>query len=431
VRFRVLLIAEACNPTWTSVPLVGYNFARALAARPDLEITLLTHIRNKPAIEVDPIAKMAKIFFIDNEWVAKPLYWMSRLLRRGQSLSWTIDTAMAWPSYMVFERQVRKQFREQLAGGGFDLIHRITPLTPTMGSPLAKSTKTPMLIGPLNGGLPWPKEYPELRKQEREWLVPLRGLYRKLPYYKSTYRNLAGVISGSRHTATEIPTYFQGERYYLPENGIDPNRFPISENWPEPTGRFRFITVGRLVPYKGADMTVEAISQSPLLRERCVFDIIGDGPQKPELEQFISKCGLQETVRTPGWVEQTKLAQELRTAQAFVFPSLREFGGGVVLEAMASGLPSIIVDYGGPAELVNAHSGILLPLLPRVELVTRLRQAMEELVTDPVRCRKLGQNAARQVRDNFLWDVKAARLVEIYQQLLTKVRGEPIFATSY
>src|SRR5437588_6613615 len=99
---RVLVIAEACNPTWTSVPLVGYHFARALADRPDLDVTLVSHVRNRPALETDSIAAKARLHFIDNEWLARPLYKLSKFLRGGQSLSWTIDTAMAWPSYMVF-----------------------------------------------------------------------------------------------------------------------------------------------------------------------------------------------------------------------------------------------------------------------------------------------------------------------------------------
>src|SRR5262245_15516463 len=187
-RLRVLLIAEACNPTWTSVPLVGYNLARALAARPDLEVTLVSQVRNRSALEADPIAATARLYFVDNEWLARPLYQLARLLRGGTALSWTVDTAMAWPSYMVFEKELFRCLRRPLSKGRFDLIHRVTPLTPTMGSPLASLVDVPMIVGPLNGGLPWPKEYPELRRQEREWLVPLRGLYHHLPYYRSTYR---------------------------------------------------------------------------------------------------------------------------------------------------------------------------------------------------------------------------------------------------
>ena len=102
MRTRVLLIAEACNPTWTSVPLVGYQLAKALAARPDLEVTLATHVRNRPALAEDTLSDLARVCYVDNEWLAKPLHRLSRLVRGGQGLSWTIDTAMAWPAYMAF-----------------------------------------------------------------------------------------------------------------------------------------------------------------------------------------------------------------------------------------------------------------------------------------------------------------------------------------
>jgi len=418
-RLRILLIAEACNPTWTSVPLVGYNFARALASRADLDITLVSQVRNRTALLADPIAAQVRLEFIDNEWLAAPLYSLSSVIRGGQALSWTIDTAMAWPSYMVFEEAVFRRFGAALQEGRFDLVHRVTPLTPTQGSPLAKFSRTPMLVGPLNGGLPWPKEFPELRRQEREWLVPLRKAYTWLPYYRSTYDHLAGAIAGSRHTATEIPEFFRGQRFYLPENGVDPERFPIGTAWPEPNGRFRFVTVGRQVPYKGFDLIVEAMARSPAL-QKCQLTIYGDGPQKPALESLVQQHGLQDCVQLAGWVNQKQLGQELARSQAFVFPSLREFGGGVVLEALASGLPSIIVDYGGPAELVTPECGILLPMEPREALIGKLRAAMEALSVDPVRCRKLGAHACQRVRDEFVWSSKAARIVEFYRQVLAK-----------
>jgi glycosyltransferase involved in cell wall biosynthesis len=415
------VIAEACNPTWTSVPLVGYQFARALAARPDLDVTVATHVRNRPGLDGDALSSLARVCYVDNEWLAKPLHKLSKLVRGGQSLSWTIDTAMAWPAYMAFERQLYRQLERQLTGGAFDLIHRVTPLTPTMGSPLAAMTDVPMVVGPLNGGLPWPTEYPELRHQEREWLVPLRGLYKRLPFYGSTYRRLAGVIAGSKHTATEVPGTFTGKRFYLPENGVDPTRFPIADAWPEPgpDGRFTFITVGRLVPYKGADLIVEAMACSRALRN-CNLVIVGDGPNRTALTDLVQKHGLQDNIRIAGWVDQPKLASELGSAQSFVFPSLREFGGGVVLEALAKGLPSVVVDYGGPAELVTPDCGVLLPMRPRGEMVESLRKAMEDLASDPARCRAMGAAACKKVRDEFTWDVKAGRIAEMYRETLRR-----------
>ena len=105
-----------------------------------------------------------------------------------------------------------------------------------------------------------------------------------------------------------------------------------------------------------------------------------------------------------------------------MFPSLREFGGGAVLEALAKALPSIVVDYGGPAELVTPDCGELLPMRPRAEpsRIASLRQSMEGLAADPARCRAMGAAACRRVREHFTWDVKAERIVEMYRQTLAR-----------
>lgn len=416
-RLRILLIAEACNPTWPSVPLVGYNFARALASRDDLDITLATHIKNVSALRDDPLARQVRLHVIDNEWLARPMYRLATLLRGGDKLAWTLNTALAWPSYIAFEHQVERDFRRELRAGQFDLIHRLTPLSPTLPSPLAGRTHVPMLIGPLNGGLPWPKDYPDLARQEREWLAPLRPAYRALPYYRSTYRYLAGVISGSRHSASELPRSFRGRRFYLPENGIDPDRFAIAAAWTPPRQRFRFITVGRLVPYKGLPLMLEAFAGSTALRT-CELEVVGDGPLRTWAEQFVREHQLGDRVHWAGWVKQDELSSLMRRGQAFVFPSLREFGGGVVLEAMASALPPIIVDYGGPGELVTAECGLPLRMQPRDQLVADLRTAMERLAADHNECRRLAAAAVRRVRDEFTWDTKAGRIVEFYRATL-------------
>lgn len=416
-EMNVLLIAEACNPTWTSVPLVGYNFARALAEREEVNLTIATHVRNREGLETDPIHELAEVNFIDNEYIAGPLYRLSKLVRGGATKGWTTNTAFAWASYVAFEKQVHRRFEAEFDNGAFDLIHRVTPVSPTVGSPLASLTDVPMLLGPLNGGLPWPQEYPELRKKEKEWLVPLRKLYKKLPYYHSTYRHARAIIAGSRHTASETPEYFSGKRFFLPENGVDPDRFTIATEWPQPAGPFQFVTVGRLVPYKGMWLVLEAMRDSQALK-KCKLSIIGDGPERENLESMVREFGLTEQVQFLGWLDQSEMSNVMRHSQAFVFPSLREFGGGVVLEAMASGLPSIIADYGGPSELLDDQSGILVPMAPKDEFVPNLRDAMEELAGDHETCRLYGENACRRVREEFTWAAKAEQISDFYYDIL-------------
>ena len=328
--------------------------------------------------------------------------------------------ALSWPAYMVFERMVYRRFRNSLRTHSFDLIHRISPISPTIGSPLARLTDVPMLIGPLNGGLPWPSDYPELLQQEREWLVPLRGLYRWLPYHRSTYRYARGIITGSRHTATEIPAWCRARRYYVPENAIDPERIPIGASWkvPEPGKRFRFVTIGRLVPYKGTDLILRAMALTDELRREGELIVIGDGPWRTTLERHTSELGLSSCVSFTGWIEHTKLADQLRGSQAFVFPSLREFGGAVVLEAMACGLPPIVVNYGGPGELVTDECGIRLRMALREELIGQLSDAMATLLRNPDQCQRMSVAAIDRVRRGFTWTRKASQINAIYRDIL-------------
>ena len=73
-------------------------------------------------------------------------------------------------------------------------------------------------------------------------------------------------------------------------------------------------------------------------------------------------------------------------ANLLTFPSIREFGGGVVLEAMALGVVPMVCDYAGPAELVTKDTGFALPMGTRAEIVQRFRDRLTASVTTPHLC---------------------------------------------
>lgn len=202
----------------------------------------------------------------------------------------------------------------------------------------------------------------------------------------------------------------------LSENGIDSDVFPIADHWSPPVEHpFRFVTAGRLVPSKGFDMIIEAfagiVDQGP-----CELHVIGDGAERQALEQLAARLGVADSVVFHGWVEQRRMSEVLRSSQAFVFASIKEFGGGVVLEAMASALPCIVLDYGGPADLVD-DAGLLVPMQPRPGLVRELERTMGRLRGDLELCRELGDHAAAHIRQHYTWAAKADQIVEFYEQV--------------
>lgn len=416
-RRRVLVIAEAANPEWVSVPLVGWSIATALRAHHDVHI--VTQIRNREAFLRAGLVEGTDFTAIDSEAVARPIWKLAEVLRMGKGKGWTMVTALSSAlAYPYFEHKLWQIFGDRIRAGAFDIVHRVTPLTPTANSRIAAQCRkagVPFVMGPLNGGVPWPKGFDAERRREREWLSYVRGLYKLSPARAQMLRATAAVIAGSRHTGSEFAAI--ADRVSLiPENGIDTARF--SALVPQPgTLPLRGAFIGRLVPYKGPDMLIDAAE--PFLRDgRMTLDILGDGPLMESLREMIAAKGLQTAVTLHGWVDHKDLQARLSGAQLLTFPSVREFGGGVVLEAMALGMVPVIVDYAGPAELVTPETGVKVAIGTRSEVIAGMRQALAGLVAAPEKIPGMAAASAQRVADHFTWDRKARQIGAIYEWVL-------------
>lgn len=420
LRPRVLLLAEAANPDWVSVPLVGWSLARALARVADVH--LVTQVRNRDAILRAGLVEGVDFTAIDSEALARPLWKLGTFLTGGRG-GWTIQQAVATISYPYFEHLVWQRFGKEICAGRYDVVHRVTPLSPVQQSPIAAKCRragVPFVLGPINGGVPWPKGFQAEMAREREWLSQVRGLYRALPGRQGTLRADA-ILAGSRQTLREIPAEHQDRVIYLPENAVDPARFNTlaCHNGPGP---MRACFIGRLVPLKGVDMLISAAA--PLLRSgRLALDIIGDGDQMPALRAQAAEFGA--AVVFHGWQDHAQVQHIAARCQLLAFPSIRDFGGGVVLEAMALGLAPIVVDYAGPAELVTDETGWKVPITGRAGVIAGLAARLAHCVDHPDEVAQKGQAALARVQALFTWDRKAAQILDIYRWVMTPDRPKP------
>lgn len=416
---RVLILADDCNPEWPSLPVVGYKAARSIADH--AEVTVATHVRNRPNIEKVGFGK-ARVEYVDNEYVARGLYKLNLWLRGGNEVGWTTNIAMNYPSYLAFEWEVWRRFGADIKAGKFDVVHRITPMSPTLPSPLARETRVPFILGPLNGGLPWPEGYGQEREREREWLVKLREAYRYLPFYRSSYEKSAAILAAFDHTLRDLPKSALPRAIHFPEVGIDPELFRAP---PARQGdRLTFLFAGRLVPYKLPGLPIECFAQSEALRAHRLL-IVGDGPEREAMELAIAEHKLHDSVQMLGKKPQSEVAELMRQADVFVFPSIRELGAGVVIEAMASGLCCVAADYGGPAGLLANGRGVKVPLGHKSRLADDFTRELEKIAANPALAREYGERGRQHALANYTWDVKAQRTVEIYRWAVDGRRGPP------
>jgi len=419
---RILLLSESCNPEWPSLPVVAYNTARALANH--AEVVLVTQVRNRPVLEKTG-AGNASIVYLDTEYVAAPLHKFSGFVRRDEQYAQTAAVAMAWPGQVAFEWEAWKRFKGELRQGAFDVVQRLTPMSPTLPSPMARWSPVPFVLGPLNGALAWPPGFTQELRREREYLRYVRGAYKLMPFYRSTYAHSRCILAAFPHTIADLPPAARERIIDFPEVGVDPERFSWPGERPE-RDRLTFLYAGRLVPYKCPDVALQAFAASPELRRHRLI-VVGDGPERQRLEAYVAAEKLEGTVEILGKRHQSEVGRLMREADVFVFPSVRELGAGVVVEAMACGCVPVVVSYGGPAALVTDDAGVRLPLGSKTELAQSFRTALERLAADRPRIRRMSRAAHERALGSYSWDVKASKLLEVYDWVLGRRADRPSF----
>ena len=427
---RVLILAEQANPEWVSVPLVGWHHAAALA--PLVDAHLVTHAINRPAIERSFWPK-DKVTYISLGMFDALMSWIIKHIFKGQFGTVAL-TATRIPFYWLFERLAWRELRDRIKRGDFDVVHRLTPVSPVMSSPIVRHCYrygVPFVLGPVNGGLPWPRGYANALRKEREFLSRFRSLYMLLPFAGSTYNKASAVVAASRNTMDQIKdTLPRGKEqvlYYLPENGIPAARVKTSQRQTPPIP-LKAVFVGRLVPYKCADVVLKAAA--PLIRAgKLTLVIIGDGPERGFLEAIIRDEKIGHGVSLAGWLPHGETMKCLESMDLLTFPSIREFGGGVVVEGMAVGVVPIVMNYGGPGEIVTDDTGFRLPLSSADQTVLDLRAVLERLVAEPSNVAKLSFAAQARIADHFTWESKARGSLAIYESLL-KARSTKASALS-
>ncbi len=199
-------------------------------------------------------------------------------------------------------------------------------------------------------------------------------------------------------------------------NGVDDEFLRVGEHRPSVSlgGTVRFLTIGSLIPRKGTDQIITAVSLCRN-RDKVVLDIVGCGPERERLEKQVKDAGLTGRIFFRPSVDPTAVATLLDGADVFVLASHSEGRPNVVLEAMASGLPVIATNIDGVNELVShGKTGLLF----RDGAVHELAGHIDAVAAGPDHRARLGSQAHRAITEQGLrWDNTAARYFELYQAL--------------
>jgi glycosyltransferase involved in cell wall biosynthesis len=209
-------------------------------------------------------------------------------------------------------------------------------------------------------------------------------------------------------------------------NGIDLSRFPRDVLLHVPgraearPSKIRFLSVGRLVPFKGFDILIDACAE---LQKRGInFDceIIGDGALREELQERASRQNLRERIHFAGEQSQNYVRAALRDGDVFVLASAPDDRGAsdifptVIAEAMATGKPVVSTTVAGIPELVaNGETGLLVP--PRG--ARALADAMEQFARNENLRGDFGRAGRLRIEQKFTIEKTIEPLLERFEQI--------------
>ena len=409
---QILIVAQNASTLFGGEAILPIHYFRILRSR-GIEVRLVAHARNRDNLQEHVGDWMDSIHFVPDTAYHKAI------LRAGRPFPHGIRQAIFGTAMnSVNEVYQRRIIRQLVDAGQVDLIHQPIPVSPKAPSSI-HGFGVPVVIGPMNGNMTYPPGYEDYQTGlERNFVSVGRsaaGLANQITPGKRKAATL--VVANDRTRAALPPSDARIEE--LPENGV------ILSTWDPPQSRpsdggFRLAFMGRLVDWKAVDITLQALQMAQEDLPGLHLDILGDGPERGALESLAKSLGLAEHVTFHGFQPQEVCASVLAKADALILNSLFECGGAVVLEAMSMGLPVIASDWGGPADYVNEDCGILVHPSPRSSFPLRLANAVRELHADPDRARQMGRKGARRVRENFDWERKVDRMIDIYEDALAR-----------
>ena len=402
---RILISAYGCGPGRGSEPGVGWNWSRQVARFH--EVWVLTPESERHLIETHHASDAPpRLRFIHCD--------LPRWLRPSNQGT-TVRYYLHYHLWQILAFFFVKRLHRHLA---IDFVHHLTLGAHWRPSFLAL-LPIPFIWGPVGGGESTPKSLLPALSRKGQFCEAMRAIVRPLaesdPFVKITARRAQIILAKTEDTAARVRKLGGSHVEVLSEAGLPESELHrLALIPPKNAGSFRFLSLGRLLHWKGFEIGIRAFAQICLEIPESEFWIVGDGPERPRLTRVVSECNLVSKVRFLGALPRAQALDVLGECDVLVHPSLHDSGGWVCLEAMAAGRPVICLDTGGPGVQVTNETGIKIPPRAPEQTIEDMARAMLALATNREYALRLGIAARSRVCKNFSWEQRGPLLARIY-----------------
>jgi glycosyltransferase involved in cell wall biosynthesis len=426
---KVLMSAFSCGPGRGSEPGVGWNMALE-TARLGHEVVVLTQTEYQESIVRELAAgKVPGNLRFD---IFTP-GWLERLRDAGlkcglPSLIWPL-VSLLWQFCALFH--ARRHYKQ----AGFDLVHHVTFAAirqPTLLTRLG----LPTVIGPLGGG----DRVPFALRKSFPWGAWTKELVRDIynvalradPITRSAFRDATLILLRTEASLVAVPPRCRNKVHINVGTGIA--QMAETKVLPRTFGEpFRLLYAGNLLYLKGIHLGLRALAHARAHGANVTLTIAGGGPARRDLEKLARQLDIAAHVIWCGELPRQKLLGIYSDHDAFLFPSLRDAGPTVVMEAWAHGLPVICLALGGLARMVDESCGRIVAVAKRSEgeCVAGLAAEIVALAENEGLRLSLAQGAIARYRECLWPKTVAALYAEIESRLQRGAGGVVVGSPRY
>ena len=404
-RLKVLLSAYACEPNRGSEPGIGWHTACELAKQHDTWVFTSAyhreHIEKELAVHPNPNLHFV---YIDTLESFRPLIGEEGLLIQFHYYFWQV--------------QAYRKAKELHETVGFDLAHHVSYVrcwTPSFMSRLP----IPFVWGPIGGNEPAPVSFIQTlgpRGVLYEFSRKMALLYGKTdPFVRQTAKRSAHVYVTSPETGDYIRSLGAKSIEVLtptaPPNDIVAMK-PACVKGSDT--QIRFMSIGRLIPWKGIHFALKALALSEL--KDAHYYIVGSGAEQQRLEQLAREYGVEKQISFHD-ISRQEMLELLKTTDVFLHPAIHEGGATVTVEAMAAAKPVICFDMGGNSFQVPDNAGMKIPVDELDSTLVRFADAMKTLASDPELRKEMGCNGRQWIMQRLTWEKRGEQYHRLYEHL--------------
>ncbi|HJP64303.1 MAG TPA: glycosyltransferase family 4 protein [Mucilaginibacter sp.] len=401
----ILFSSYLCNPYAISEAYLAFEWLRILLKQ--FNIILLTTHEEKESVERyyknNRPDNLDIISFVDNY-----------PLKRNGKIKNTIRLGYFFFNYKITSYlKKRPEILDRC-----DIILHKSPESFRHFTSLVKFDK-PVYIGPLAGGLKTPAGMKDYFKKEH-FLLKLRGLDKlilKLPVYKNQFKKAEKILLCLEYVRNTLPPGLLERSVLLLNNGIYCDQY---EQATDDTSIVKILFVGRLTRYKGTELLIRALNR--VRSSNFVLNILGRGEEQESLEALVKSYNLSDKIIFHGYKSIEETRQFYGSSSIFCLPTLTEASGNVFFEAMASGLPIITIDNGGPKHICPTEGAIKIPITSEDGIINDLQKSLELLMASPQKREEMGKFNRTYCRGHYDWKVIEQNILSFFTGEINKTR---------